>query len=265
MITKKYNVFYACVFLVLITIGTFNDFQISSYLFNTNSLFGRLLASYGMFPATVLIMVSSFVFMFNTDKLYFKLIGVLLLIGSFYFGIINGYEYNLGLNIIQSSIVSIFVYFIPSIFLYKYLNRNKENLFRLALTIVLVILLQLLIVNIIKLIWLRPRMILIMGESNVGFMPWYVKGKYIGDIKLDLIKSFPSAHTSTAASILLMFLINKKHQIVNYIVIITFILMVGLSRMIVGAHFLTDISFGALITLIVYNVVVKYTYGKDIT
>lgn len=265
MIFKKYNVFYICLFIILFIIGTFYDFQISCYLFNSSSFFGRLLASYGAFPATFLIMVSSYVFLFNTKKIYLKLVGVILLVGSFYYGITNGYEYGLGINIIQSAIISIFVYFIPSIFLYRYLNKNEENLLRLALTIVLVVFLQLLIVNIIKLIWLRPRMIFIMTENNIKYLPWYVKGKYISNIKLDLIKSFPSAHTSNASCILLIFLINKKHKIFNYLITILFILMVGLSRMIVGAHFLSDISFGALITFFVYNLVVKYTYKKEVT
>ena len=89
MIFKKYNVFYICLFIILFIIGTFYDFQISCYLFNSSSFFGRLLASYGAFPATFLIMVSSYVFLFNTKKIYLKLVGVILLVGSFYYGITN--------------------------------------------------------------------------------------------------------------------------------------------------------------------------------
>ena len=81
--------------------------------------------------------------------------------------------------------------------------------------------------------------------------------KVLYDAGSDWYKSFPSGHTSAGAMVITLTLIPSifaktntlLNKIITYIAVIAYIIAVMFSRIIVGAHFLTDVTFGAMITL----------------
>ncbi len=89
-----------------------------------------------------------------------------------------------------------------------------------------------------------------------AFMPWYEVGGQPSDSVIagypadDAFKSFPSGHTCGAgmsyALLLLpsLFNMSKGKKALCWIVPIVWTGFVGFSRMLVGAHFLTDVTFG---------------------
>ncbi len=114
----------------------------------------------------------------------------------------------------------------------------------------------------------RFRMLNVIG-SYEQYTNWYViNGKRsVPDYLLNLgvakdgYKSFPSGHTSSAATVLALLAIPRVFKdldiklnigITAFAVIYT--IMVALSRIIMGAHYLSDVVFGALLACIGYFV-----------
>lgn len=234
---------YIIISLILFLTGTFYDFNISSTLINQNSLFGLLMAGYGVLPIFVGLIVSGFIIYFNYSKWLGGLFISLSYIGSIFFAVENGIK----LNIYLLGVINLIVYGWLGYYLYLKIKDERDILKKLFF-ILGVIALQYAVVHLIKYMWLRPRMKLIIN-SDVIFLPWYVKGKaikYLADF--DLILSFPSGHTSGAACALILLYFNNNKF--NKIFSIVWIVLVALSRIIIGAHFLSDVVMGGFITFL---------------
>ena len=89
----------------------------------------------------------------------------------------------------------------------------------------------------------------------------------------DWFRSFPSGHTSAAATIIPLVLIpalfektnNIKSKIITCAVVTLYIALVMLSRIVVGAHFLTDVTVGCLLTFVsflVSKLITKIVFSK---
>ena len=53
---------------VFMIIGTFYDYQISSYFYNERNLFGRIFAAYGQFPVSLTMSIAGILMIKITDK-----------------------------------------------------------------------------------------------------------------------------------------------------------------------------------------------------
>ena len=81
--------------------------------------------------------------------------------------------------------------------------------------------------------------------------------KALYDAGADWYKSFPSGHTSAGAMVITLTLIPSifaktntlAKKVITYTVVVLYVIAVAISRIVVGAHFLTDVTFGAMITL----------------
>ncbi|MCI8388695.1 MAG: phosphatase PAP2 family protein [Clostridiales bacterium] len=104
-----------------------------------------------------------------------------------------------------------------------------------------------------KLVWGRVRFRQLDGDYT-RFTPWYHPNGFTGYF------SFPSGHTANAAVIFtaiyyLDFLPEKHKKLkpIIYLMLVLWILLLAFSRVAVGAHYLSDVLFGAAITFaIVY-------------
>ena len=112
----------------------------------------------------------------------------------------------------------------------------------------------------------RYRAMFMMDDFSV-YRRWFQFQWGIPEIEDDLVvlynagsdwfKSFPSGHTSAGAMVITLTLIPSLFEktntltkkVVTLSVVIAYVLAVMFSRILVGAHFLTDVTFGALITL----------------
>ena len=124
----------------------------------------------------------------------------------------------------------------------------------------------------------RPRYRTVLDQSIVPFHNWYEK---CGDYKYYMetyniggeeFKSFPSGHTGEAAILIVIAafapLANekiKKYQLPLFISACVFVAFVGLGRITAAAHYLSDVSMGALLTLIftcIANEALIFIYSK---
>ena len=129
-----------------------------------------------------------------------------------------------------------------------------------------VVITQRICTTVLKTLASRPRYrAMFMLEDFEMFKRWYefqAKPEILDDWKTlygatsDWFKSFPSGHSAAAATVLALIYIpsmfektnNLKVKAIFVSVTVIYTLLVMLSRIVVGAHFLTDVSMGAYIT-----------------
>ena len=113
----------------------------------------------------------------------------------------------------------------------------------------------------------RPRYRGIYEYGHDLYLPWYTRcSNYkelmeIYDLSKEEFKSFPSGHSASAMLIPMysLFLTNtkksyKKASMIIFPISFAFGLTVMFSRMHLGAHYLSDVSFGALMTVTMFFV-----------
>ena len=147
--------------------------------------------------------------------------------------------------------------------------NDAKDLARRVLVVVVALVVSYLAVEIVKNFMARPRpRLLFAGYEGIEFCPWYCKSSGVGelmgayDIERDAFKSFPSGHSMQAAGFLLAFyglsLIYpslRKRLGIALAIEIVLALTVMACRMILGAHFLSDVSVGALVSVAAFFVV----------
>ena len=109
----------------------------------------------------------------------------------------------------------------------------------------------LIVMWLIKLVWGRVRFRQLEGDLS-RFTPWYLPQGITGYF------SFPSGHTANAAVIFtsayyLNFLPKNKRpqRAAAYILLALWVILLAASRVLVGAHYLSDVLFGAAITFVI--------------
>ncbi|MGN1343775.1 MAG: phosphatase PAP2 family protein [Traorella sp.] len=274
IISKKRILILFLVLIILMVLGSFFDYSISKAVFDTTSNFGKVLAAYGQAPVSLLISVAGiFLFKITDRKFSLKSIfaylgGILLILFGVMMTTMEPIMY-LGLSLPISFIISVSLAFIVNIIaLILVKDCCKQQIKKAIQVILFVVIGQLLLVNIIKIPWGRPRMRMIATTEGASFQPWWIIGSNMKEtlmakgIASEEFKSFPSGHTASAACIFLICglplldvkWMNKKT--IFFIISCLFVALVGFSRIIMGAHFLTDITIGFACTLVVIELAV---------
>ena len=144
-------------------------------------------------------------------------------------------------------------------------KESIKELFGFAVTIIVVSVISNLIVQGAKLIFDRTRYRAMMCEGYDDFeyyTNWYQinTNKFASNSEYysDYFRSFPSGHTCAAASSFLLILLPSFYHKTNttgwkitfttFAILYTF--LVGLSRIVAGAHYFTDVLFGGLVTIV---------------
>ena len=144
--------------------------------------------------------------------------------------------------------------------------NDAEDLARRVLVVIVVLAASFAVVEVGKVFMARPRpRLLFAGYEGIEFCPWYKKCADASDfmakygIEKDGFKSFPSGHSLQAASLItalygLSLVFPRLQQKAGLILAvgIVFALVVMGCRMILGAHFLSDVSVGALVSVIAF-------------
>jgi len=148
------------------------------------------------------------------------------------------------------------LFFIITFFILTY-NKNWNNYLLIAILIILLYIFSKIIVNILKVFYCRIRYKDL--NSNSEYSTWYNR-----NITKKKGKSFPSGHTSESCIFypFLIYIKNKKisRKIKTLLVfiIISFSLYVGISRIIIGKHYSSDILFSigicSILTIIFYKI-----------
>jgi membrane-associated phospholipid phosphatase len=149
-----------------------------------------------------------------------------------------------------------------SLLIYMVLTWNKDwKEYRKisGLISILAILNPLLFVQVIKLFWGRVRF-RDLSPSYVEFTPWFIINGFTGNY------SFPSGHAAMGWMFLPLLILVKGKKWSDPIKIITYILVLGwgifvaLSRVIVGAHYASDVLFSTFFAMIIAVLFYKKIY-----
>lgn len=275
---KKTKLTVITVLLALMMIGSFADYAISCSLFNLNNPFGIFLAAYGEYPATLGLAASGSLLAFSgrgksaLNTVPRILVGIVLMpFGTF----MACFMPTIYLSMEPVIVYAIgFALSIVVILLSRRLAilNDPAKVRRIALILILVIFAEMILVNLIKIPWGRARMRLVATDSRAYFMPWWQVG---GSLKHELtalgvaseeFKSFPSGHTANAAVLLLLPLLADLEPKLKgkgktlLIIGAVWAALVAFSRIIMGAHYLSDTVVGCTVNYLVILIILKLLY-----
>ncbi len=268
-------------FIAGFVIGSFFDAQISNALFIRNETAGLVVSVIGTVPGYGILAFMGGGFLLSgllqKDKKWFKIVLIVLSVATL--GIATffaGREFFGPNGFYWIGVKSFWGYFIAfpaqAVFFYLgYLFAKKTDNDKLWI-VYLVLCAAFLLANVlgttlIKAIVHRPRYRSLDESIGLYFHRWYQRTpdyKYFMEtykIGSDEFKSFPSGHASTTAC-LMMFMaylphMSKKFEkltIPAFYVGLAWCLLISFARIRVGAHFLSDVSMGALLSIIFFFV-----------
>lgn len=270
--------FIAVVLLGLLLLGTFKDYAISSALYSPGSKFAIFFAAYGEYPVFLALTASGTLFLMGHSKHWVWLGyaeiagGSALLIVAVGAGTVFPGDYvdlpfwlRAGIAVATVSLTAYLTYLAGK-------SARRETMIRVAIALVAVVALEVIIVTALKIIWERPRMRMITAIGDgTWFVPWYDPGFSEKSSLMSLgipgeeFKSFPSGHSSNAAIAMTLSAfaafppLRDRASLLLYSGF-AFALVVAFSRIVAGAHFVTDVAAGMLITFVSMVVVYQMVF-----
>ena len=255
-------------FAALMAVFAFTDLAISMKLVNMESTFGKFAERSGEIPFDICTMFA-YAVLFVTRAKKKTVITVLAMIlffaGTFeyaffilfYFFKYPGYSWAAIAGAIGAVPLGI-----GAILLAKKLTKTHRNaLVRAAVIVVVAVLLQEALVNVIKIIWARPRMRDLIAPYT-DFVPWYLpRASALGG------DSFPSGHTARAAGSFFPVLLCgvyekfKNRRWIFLLFGVFWTCMIGIGRIVLAAHFASDVTAGAFLMLLSLTLSLMITDG----
>ena len=282
-IYKKDAAAIAVILAFCLLVGSFFDYQISSALFNSSSLFGRFIEAAGELPFELTASIAGVMLVRavrpdSRGSKWLAVLGILVNVGLAGYEIIGSLR--VGGKLIAVQLVLTFVLVIAANLVVYRLTRTTEldELTRWALMVLTVWIAQAIILNaIVKPLWSRPRMRVIEVTPGLNFQPWWVIGNpdkwaYIaaGVIK-DGFKSFASGHTAHAAIGLMLaglptvaFKEKPSRRRVVFWTAAVVAALVAFGRIVIGAHFLSDVSCGFALVLALECLAARIAYPNGV-
>lgn len=246
--------------IILAVVFGFTDLEISKAVVDENSVWGNFGEEFGEVPGYGLIAIALSVFIgsFNKDvkkqkipAYIISIIGIFILL----FGIISNSQSLIIVGAVVAISLIIFVIFT--------FNKDWDNYRNIsAVIIILTILNPLLFVQITKILTGRVRFRdLAIDFSN--YTPWFLPPGPSEN------NSFPSGHTSMSFMFLPLLILVKDRKwkntirIIGTFLVIGWAIFIGVSRILVGAHFASDVLFSAGMAAVITIVFYKMIYLRE--
>ncbi len=282
--TNKINIYFIIICLILlslITLGSIFDFEISKSLYlgqlPSDNFFGVLFAFIGIIPTFVgwSFLGASILCLTKTQNYSIKkrrcliALAILLFVLSFFYFCNTLFLVNENAFYVHWAIaypIGIIIILLASWLGYKLTKKSENpNLLKTILFLVLISIITMAIVMVSKEIMCRPRFRLLLTTDNDKlFINWWENGGKLKDFlnlnaANDEFSSFPSGHSAYAMFAIILFPAMSdylpKLKKYNWLLItLGFIwwLLTALSRITVGAHYLSDVCIAGLIPIIIY-------------
>ena len=236
------------------------DYEISVSLINQQSIWAKIFEMFGELPFTVGLL--TFVVIIygghkRGNKVKSTILGIICwpFIGMFsYLAIMMPIHYYygdvsvpVGINILHYVLTVGAV--VAIILVYRKYSPEQLRAFRKpALYLLTVIFAEILIVNVLKIVWARPRMRSLASADE--FKTWWQIG---GPLNSEEFKSFPSGHSANAIALLAFaaFIPEGRKVLKSRFTIFAILwgILTALSRVVIGAHFLSDVIAAILIVM----------------
>jgi membrane-associated phospholipid phosphatase len=249
----------------LATYLAFTDLQISISFVNQNFSWANCLQEFGEIPGLLVLFCSAHIYLAkysSESRLRIILISIILFLGASF---LSGYLVFVICKGITGSntflqeykIIIILVILILNFLLHNKIKKLKipDSLEQFSKTSVMLGLFgYLCLVQPIKHLWGRVRF-KDLDALYSEFTPWFLPNGINGN------QSFPSGHAAMAWMILPLLLLvfnkSKSIKVSLLILIISWGLAVSLSRVVIGAHYASDVLFGSFIVIIVFLAIIK--------
>jgi membrane-associated phospholipid phosphatase len=232
------------------------DLDISKQIVNENSVWARFLEEYGMIPGIFVILSGIYIYysyiMQKSDLWSYIQKAIFFLVSSgliFYL-----YEILLGEIVKYYFLLFLIVSFIDGIIVLMYIHKIKRVsnpiLIKYAKVVVGMALFGYVIgIQVTKYLWGRVRF-RELDASFSQFTPWYLPQGITG------FDSFPSGHAAMGWMLLalMVLFVNGKVWIKKFIfmLIIMWAVLLSYSRVVIGAHFASDVLFGSFFIILTY-------------
>ncbi len=245
----------------------FSDLQISNSIVNPNAGWAVFLELYGELPGAFIVLSGLIIYIVNySSNSLIKRISVITLfqIGStavliyiifvILWGLTGNHDFFYN-NLFSVATVSLFFALIIVIILKKIaVNFSSAVLLTSKVITAMSLIGYLIFIHMIKIFWGRLRF-RDLNSFQSDFTEWYLPQGITGG------ESFPSGHAAMAWMLLpIILLISKKNKIAKIfitILIVAWGIAVPLSRVVIGAHYASDVSFGSFIMIISFLVIAK--------
>lgn len=262
----KEKVFFACILTILMIIGTFADKYISNLLYHPNNWFGLFFEILGEWPTHIIATICAFILITKPNKNK-KSLNILVKI---LYGMVFGFFCFVDSAILKyvnsiKPVKAIFLIIIIAIIIilaFKLSKLNSEIIYQSAKLILLTVIITFVLTILLKHLWGRPRYYIIL-DGMATFSKWYIPQNFS---PMDGFLSFPSGHSVQSANLIIVFMLipycfpkMNKLKPVFKIGIYTWVGCVMISRIVMGAHFLTDVTFGCGLSIMTIQILLKYT------
>lgn len=281
-------ILYPLLLALFVTVSFF-DLPITQTLYDPTNFFGRLFEFIGEQPFQLIGVIASFLlfrFRDKSTKVRNVLYGILFVFLAVFFAVYAGgqffsYAKDLSANPkdfwqalpIALFLVIFILYMVAGALIAHYLKvENEKDVFAFALGVVILYVLVWVVMTGLKTIWQRPRWRYLVSATvdpaarfKSVWQPspaWPFRSNYA---------SFPSGHTMNAVGTLCLTTFFSTHMKIGkpiYYRIGGYLwaFLVALSRIIVGAHFASDVTMGFLLGTALYDVtyslIVPWIYGR---
>jgi membrane-associated phospholipid phosphatase len=244
------------VWVVLAVIFGIYDLEISKNIFDQNSMWANFLENYGMIPGLLVILSGIYI--------YYSFIKAKSDVWSYiqkvvFFLVSSGLIYYLfdilvGNVVISQLIIFSIISFSISIIIFILLLITKQVQSAIAIMYAKVVIGMALFgyvisIQLVKYFWGRVRF----RELDVAFSqftPWYLPQGITG------FDSFPSGHAAMGWMLLALLILfaNKKPRLKYLVFILIFLwgVILALSRVVIGAHYASDVLFGSFFIIMTF-------------
>ncbi len=256
MILKSYKL-YICFFYILcfflLIVSAFFDLNINVLLNNPNSVLAIWIRNTGEIPARLILPLSGTCLFYICEKWTSKIFGISICFGgSIFLGYKIAKYFYVEENQIAFGVLTGVSIAIVLIFIGKYITfpkKVKNILIIISLCTIVGFFFENVIVEILKILWGRVRFRDLLQESDfTSFSAWYIPNGINGN------KSFPSGHVAGAGLSFYMLLLPyisphwKNRTAICFIIPFVYTAIVSFTRIVMGAHYLSDVTFGAIIS-----------------
>lgn len=274
---KKLLIFTSIMVVILgvLAIGDL-DYTVSKNIINRHSLFGEFFNILGEVPANLAMLIGTTI-LFGSRKKKGKVSTILkaTIAITFMFlvselTVVNSVRYIFEFSetgfpkwaLAISAFGGLLLFGTAVYALFKFRPEQFMKWRKQGLILLLLVIMEILIVNVLKIIWARPRMRSITSVEQ--FKHWY---EINGPMNSEEFKSFPSGHTANAFTMLAYTLFIPKDRKVLMRNFTMFAILWGvctaLSRVILGAHFLSDVFVGGYVTILVFYILSSIVLKKQ--